>query len=111
MKNKIYSIISIYNIIKNYSDLIFDKQNDILSCIKSLEQEGVSLRQKKAADALMQLQKRKEKEVTKLKELLKSLDIESYNNKYISSKLLSECFYSTISKDNLNILKQLYKNL
>jgi len=48
MKEKILNILKIKKKINNYEGLIFEKENDILSCIKSINEEGVKLRQKKS---------------------------------------------------------------
>lgn len=111
MENKIKNILNKQKEYLNCKDMIFEKENDILSCIKSVGEEGIRLRQKKAALSLLDLKKKKENIKKELKELCKGLDIKSFNNKKLSSNIISECISYGIGNENLKILKDLFKNL
>lgn len=111
MKQQIKDIISLQNEISNYDNLIFEKENDILSCIKSSSEEGIKLRQKQAASSLLDLQNKQKKLKSKLRVLLKGLDSTSYQNKKMSSDLVTKCIWSGIFGEPFNQLKKLYKSL
>jgi len=110
MKEKILNILKIKKKINNYEGLIFEKENDILSCIKSINEEGVKLRQKKAAISLLDLKRKKGELEGELVELCKAISYNSYNNKKANSKLISTCISLGITKEQLRELKNIYLN-
>lgn len=111
MKNIIGDIISTQNQIVNYDNLIFKKENDILSCIKSVNEEGIENRQKQAAYSLLKLREKKQELLSLLNKLLQKLDIDSFNKKNVTSSLIYKAIGEGIKSDELKILKQVYKNL
>ena len=111
MKEKIQEILNKKKELLNCENFIFQKENDILSCIKSIEEEGIRSRQKNAAINLLDLKKQKEVLNDKLSELCKSFDATSFTNKKLSSNVVSECISSGVCREDLNALKEVFKSL
>lgn len=111
MKNQIENILNKQKELANCDNMIFEKENDILSCVKSIGEEGVRMRQKQAAVSLLELKEKKEALKNEISELCKCLDINSFNNKKLSSNVVSQCISEGIGKENLNLLKEAFKNL
>lgn len=110
MKDCINKILNLQNQIKEYESLIFEKENDILACEKSI-QDGCDLshRQKNAVNCLFDLNLKKNNLNNELKEILKSLSHISFSNKKIDSSLVFKCISAGISNKDLSLLKDLYK--
>lgn len=111
MKEKIQKILDLNNQVSNLDSMIFDKENDILSCIKSINEEGMRLRQKNAAISLLDLKKQKEEVQGELHELLKSLDSASFENKKATRELTINCIEKGIVGQDFSKLKTIYLNL
>lgn len=110
MENKIKKIISLKKELSNCNDMIFEKENDILSCVKSIGEEGIRNRQKEAAVSLLELKEQKASIEKEIKELCKAIDEVSFNKKKLSSSLISKCISEGISRDDLVSLKEAFKN-
>jgi len=108
---RINSILGKYKEFTNYNNMIFEKENDILSCIKSVGEEGIRMRQKKAAVSLLELKNKKTIVQSKLSELCKGLDVCSFNHKKMSSKLIATCISEGVTKEDLGLLKEAFKSL
>jgi len=111
MKSKIQNILSLNKELSNCNNLIFEKENDILSCVKAVGEEGVRMRQKQAAVSLLQLKEKKENLQNQLQEVCKGLDINSFNKKKLSSSIISECIGLGINSSELKELKEVFKGL
>ena len=59
MKNQIENILNKQKELANCDNMIFEKENDILSCVKAVGEEGIRMRQKKAAVSLLELKNQK----------------------------------------------------
>lgn len=108
---KIQNILSKQKELHNCENMIFEKENDILSCVKSVGEEGVRMRQKQAAVSLLELKNKKEVLSSELSELCKSFDIDSFNNKKLSSGIVAKCISEGMNKEDLNSLKNAFRNL
>lgn len=106
----ISDIINLKSQLDNCASLAFEKENDILSCIKSTD-SGVKLRQKKAAAALLDLNNKKTKLRGEINSLLKALDNTSYENKKLSGAMIIKCIQSGIEGSKVRVLKQLYSSI
>lgn len=97
--------------LENCDNMIFEKENDILSCIKAIGEEGVRMRQKNAALSLLELKKNKENLQNELNELCKGMDSYSFKNKKMSSSMVAQCISEGVCKEDLNSLKNIFKEL
>lgn len=111
MKQKIQNILDKQKELSNCNNMIFEKENDILSCIKAIGEEGVRMRQKQAAISLLELKEKKKSLGKELTELCKGFDLNSFKNKKLSSQIVSECISSGIMSKELRELKEVYKSL
>ena len=111
MKDKIKNILNKKKELSNCEDLIFQKENDILSCIKAVGEEGMRSRQKQAAISLLDLKNKKEVFKGELADLCKSLDATSFANKKLSSSIVAECISEGVCKEDLSALKEAFKSL
>lgn len=110
MKQKIQTILDKQKELSNCNDMIFEKENDILSCIKSIGEGGIRSRQKEAAISLLELKEKKTSIEKEIKELCKAIDEVSFSKKRLSSSLVSRCISEGISRDDLASLKEMFKN-
>lgn len=111
MNKKIQTILDKQKELFNCDNMIFEKENDILSCVKAIGEEGMRMRQKQAAISLLDLKKKKEVLNTEFTELCKGLDTASFAKKKLSSSVVAECISEGISKEDLCALKEAFKNL
>lgn len=111
MKSQIENILNKQKELANCDNMIFEKENDILSCVKSIGEEGVRMRQKQAAVSLLELKEKKEALKSEISELCKGLDTNSFNNKKLSSGIVAKCISEGMSKEDLNSLKNVFKGL
>lgn len=113
MKQQINKICELQKELDNYTDLIFEKENEILSCIKSVNQGELSLelRQKRAASALLSLKQQCEAKKQKITSLLKSCDLKSFSKKQMTSELIFKCITEGVNKEELSVLKKAYKSI
>ena len=108
---KIQAILNKQKELSNCDNMIFEKENDILSCIKAIEEEGMKSRQKNAAINLLDLKKKKEVLNNELADLCKSFDAASFANRKLSSSIVAECISEGVCKEDLDILKKAFKSL
>ena len=111
MEQKIQAILKKQKELFNCNNMIFEKENDILSCVKSIGEEGIRMRQKQAAVSLLDLKDKKAIFKEELAELCKSLDITSFTNKKLTSRIVAECISEGVCKEDLNTLKEVFKSL
>ena len=111
MKQKIQAILDKKKELSNCNDMIFEKENDILSCIKAVGEEGIRNRQKQAAVSLLDLKNKKETLNKELADLCKSFDAASFTNKKLSSSIVAECISEGVCKEDLSALKEAFKSL
>ena len=111
MKDKIKNLLNKKKELSNCEDLIFQKENDILSCIKAVGEEGMRSRQKQAAVSLLGLKNKKKIFKGELVNLCKSFDAISFANKKLSSRIVAECISEGVCKEDLNTLKEAFKSL
>ena len=111
MKEKIKDIVSKQKKLTNCKNMIFEKENDILSCVKSINEEGVRMRQKKAAISLLELKNDKKNLVNEISELCKSFDAPSFQKKKMSSSAIAKCISEGVCKEELNTLKEAFKSI
>lgn len=111
MKKKVQQILELNSQLSNLDSMIFEKENDILSCIKSINEDGMRLRQKKAAVSLLDLKSQKETLQGELNELLKGLDSASFENKKASQNLIVNCIWGGVVGEEFGQLKAIYANL
>lgn len=111
MKSKIQNILNKKKELENCNNLIFEKENDILSCIKSIGEEGIRMRQKNAAVSLLDLKKKKEILNNEIQDLCKGLSKSSFDKKKMSSELIANCISEGINKEDLKMLKEIFVNL
>jgi hypothetical protein len=111
MKQAIKNILNKEKELQNCKDLIFQKENDILSCIKAVGEEGMRSRQKQAAVSLLDLKNKKEVFKGELADLCKSFDATSFANKKLSSSIVAECISEGVCKEDLSALKEAFKSL
>lgn len=111
MREKIANILKINNQIEEYKSLILSKENDILSCEKSIQNGSQNLigRQKNAVNSLYNLNQEKSSLENELKELLKSFSPVSFQNKKANSSLIYNCISLGIAKKDLDLIKSLYE--
>lgn len=108
---KIEAILNKQKELTNYNNMIFEKENDILSCIKSVGEEGIRMRQKEAALALLKLKNQRKSCRKELKELCKGFDSASFMKKKLSSSMVAKCISEGVCKEDLNLLKETFKSL
>lgn len=111
MKQVIKNILNKKKELQNWEDLIFQKENDILSCVKAIGEEGIRSRQKQAAVSLLDLKNKKEVFKGELTDLCKSFDAASFANKKLSSSIVAECISEGVCKEDLSVLKEAFKSL
>ena len=111
MKQKIQAILDKQKELSNCNDMIFEKENDILSCIKAVGEEGIRNRQKQPAVSLLDLKNKKEVLNNELVDLCKSFDAASFTNKKLSSSIVAECISEGVCKEDLSALKEAFKSL
>ena len=111
MKQVIKNILNKKKELQNCEDLIFQKENDILSCVKAVGEEGMRSRQKQAAVSLLDLKNKKEVFKGELADLCKSFDATSFANKKLSSSIVAECISEGVCKEDLSALKEVFKSL
>ena len=111
MKQKIQAILNKQKELSNCNNMIFEKENDILSCIKAVGEEGMRSRQKQAAISLLDLKNKKEVFKGELADLCKSFDATSFANKKLSSSIVAECISEGVCKEDLRTLKEAFKSL
>lgn len=111
MKQKIQAILDKQKELSNCNSMIFEKENDILSCVKAVGEEGVRMRQKQAAVSLLDLKNKKGVIEGELNELCKGFDSNSFVNKKLSSSIVAECISSGVTSEELRELKEIFKGL
>ena len=111
MKKKIQAILDKQKELTNCNNMIFEKENDILSCVKAVGEEGVRMRQKQAAVSLLDLKEKKAGFESELAELCKSFDATSFANKKMSSSMVAQCISEGVCKEDLSALKEVFKSL
>lgn len=111
MKQKIQNILNKAKELANCNNMIFEKENDILSCVKAIGEDGVRMRQKNAAVSLLDLKNKKMIIQGEISELCKSLDSKSFASKKLSSRIIAQCISEGINKEDLGVLKKAFLNL
>lgn len=117
MKKELNNILHIWNEIKILQNEKNEKENTILSCLNLIEkgidlQEIKNLKQRQygVSVSLIELNNKLVDKIDILGEILKGISNESLIEGKISFDLLSTCMYNKISREDLKIIKEVYKS-
>ena len=114
MKN-IKNIINLWKEIKLYQSERLEKENTILSCLTLIEKgvgdelENIKKRQQGISVSLIEINDKLVNKIDSLGEILKGVSEESLLKGKISFELLSTCMYNKVSKEDLKVIKEVYK--
>lgn len=114
MKN-IKNIINLWKEIKLYQSERLEKENTILSCLTLIEKgvgdelENIKKRQQGISVSLIEINDKLVKKIDNLGEILKGVSEESLSKGKISFELLSTCMYNKVSREDLKVIKEVYK--
>lgn len=114
MKN-IKNIVNLWKEIKLYQSERLEKENTILSCLTLIEKgvgdelENIKKRQQGISISLIEINDKLVNKIDSLGEILKGVSEESLSKGKISFELLSTCMYNKVSKEDLKVIKEVYK--
>lgn len=114
MKN-IKNIVNLWKEIKLCQSERLEKENTILSCLTLIEKgvgdelENIKKRQQGISVSLIEINNKLVKKIDNLGEILKGVSEESLSKGKISFELLSTCMYNKVSREDLKVIKEVYK--